>query len=565
VEWTEQGAGLVSQLACLLKAKLMNMRPSKRGRLGRILLLLLFAVLICGSCYKTAVVGTEFLLSIDPSNPRFGFLVARRLIEFGLLFLLSILGVSSLISSLSGFYLARDLELLHTIPIRRPAMYLARLTEVVFQSTWVLFPMIVPTFWGMGVALEAPVIFFVAVPFAVLSLMIPICAFCVVVATFIACWVPASRIREFFLAASGFMFVGVYMMVRAARPEQFVHPGKFKTVPALLESLGVSNAYLPSAWAADALLWGSGHQIEHGLRSFLSLCMFFVISLSLGLLVHYRWYEQAKSRAREVKQSPKKRAEWLVWIFGQLGAALGRKGIDRAMLEKEAKLVLRDPQQWTQILMLIALMVLFVYNFRYVDELNLPEGVELLFSLGVSGFVLGALGARFVFPLVSLESTAFWILRSAPISSSKILSSKAWGAFIVLELLGLGMSLAAAWALNLGVQTTLLSLLLVTPIAILASVLGVGLGGSYPQFNFENPVMIPMSYGGMIYVYWSMGTILVYCVLLAWPLYAMSRPLVLQNDLERVLTVALGLIALVIPLVSAWIGFRMGCQRLSEA
>jgi hypothetical protein len=93
----------------------------------------------------------------------------------------------------------------------------------------------------------------------------------------------------------------------------------------------------------------------------------------------------------------------------------------------------------------------------------------------------------------------------------------------------------------------------------------VGLGGSYPRFNFENPMMIPMSYGGMIYVYWSMATLFLYCAVLSWPLYAFYNPLALSSKLTLILTCVLSLIGVIIPLLSAWIGFRMGCHRLEEA
>jgi ABC-2 type transport system permease protein len=565
VEYTERGAGVVAQTGLLVRTKLLNMRPRKRGRFGRALLLLIFGAVLCMGAFKGASSGTRFLLTIDPDNPQFGFVITRRLLELGLMFLFTVLGVSSLISSLTGFYLARDLQLLNATPVRPAAFYFARLLEVAFQSSWIMVPLIIPMFWGVGVGLHAPVVYFLSVPFAVLGLVMPICAMSVMLVTAVSCVVPASRVREFFMVASGFLFVGVYLLVRAARPEQFIYPEKFRSIPALLEELGVANSYLPSAWASDVLLWSSGRSLEQGPRALVCMLVLLFVTLGLGLMVHKMFYARARSRATEIKSTPTKRAEWLVASFVFVGRLLGRKGLDRAMMEKEAKLVLRDPQQWTQIMMLFALLILFAYNFRYVNELNLPDFIELIFCLVVSGFVLGALGARFVFPMISLESTAFWILRTAPIPTSKILVSKAWAAFIVLETLGLCMSASAGWALGFGFRSTLLSMILVTPIAVLAAILGVGLGGSYPRFNFENPMMIPMSYGGMIYVYWSMGTILLYCVILCWPLYVFYHPLALLTGFEMMLTIVLAIIGFAVPLVSGWIGFKMGCHRLSEA
>lgn len=561
---TTRGAGFVTQVRVLLTAKAFNFRPGRAGRPARFLLAAIFALLICVGAYRVSAWGVRLIIRIDPTNANLGYLVTRRMIEMGSLLLLSALGISNLITALTTFFLARDLDLLHPMPVHPLAFYAARLTEVAVQSSWVLIPVIIPVFFGIGAALHAPAAFFWAVPPVVLAIVLPVSAVAVAMATAVARVVPASRAREVFLLLAGVAFVGFYVVIRAARPEQFIDPDRFQTVPELLESLGTSNAWFPSTWAADLLMGLSGRVEQAAFAPASKLAAWVGIGVAIGAVVHQRIYEASHSRAREVRQRPARRADFIVGVVMMIGRLFGRRGVDLAMLEKEAKSTLRDPQQWTQILMLGALLVLFVFNFRFLNDLRLPDGIDLLFNLAISGFVICALGARFVFPMVSLEGSAFWVLRSAPVPTAAILKAKAWSAFIVLEGLGVSMAVAASFALELPAISTLMSLILVTPLAVMAAALGIGLGASYPRFNYENPMMIPMSFGGMMYVYWSLGSVFVYSILLAWPLFAFHSPNHVASALIGALTVVLAAIALAVPLVSGWIGFRLGVQRLDE-
>ena len=40
-------------------------------------------------------------------------------------------------------------------------------------------------------------------------------------------------------------------------------------------------------------------------------------------------------------------------------------------------------------------------------------------NLGLAGFVMATVAARFVFPAVSSEGAAFWIIRTAPIAAAR--------------------------------------------------------------------------------------------------------------------------------------------------
>ena len=48
-------------------------------------------------------------------------------------------------------------------------------------------------------------------------------------------------------------------------------------------------------------------------------------------------------------------------------------------------------------------------------------------NLGLAGFVMATVAVRFVFPAVSAEGAAFWIIRTAPISLSRLSCGRSSG------------------------------------------------------------------------------------------------------------------------------------------
>ena len=102
------------------------------------------------------------------------------------------------------------------------------------------------------------------------------------------------------------------------------------------------------------------------------------------------------------------------------------------LLIKDLKVFLRDVSQWSQLLLLLALMLVYLYNFRVLDLDRIPymsgflKNVYAFLNLAMAGFVMSTVTVRFVFPAVSAEGAAFWIIRTAPISLRDFLWSKFW-------------------------------------------------------------------------------------------------------------------------------------------
>ena len=113
----------------------------------------------------------------------------------------------------------------------------------------------------------------------------------------------------------------------------------------------------------------------------------------------------------------------------------------RAFAVKEIKTFFRDQTQWSQIFLVAALIVIYLYNFSVLPLEKSSIKIEYLqnlisfLNMGLAAFVLTAVAARFVFPAVSMEGDAFWIVKSSPVSIRTFLWIKFFVYFIPLLLL----------------------------------------------------------------------------------------------------------------------------------
>ena len=121
---------------------------NERGRGARFALLgclgLLFWAFIFRLLYR--------LLVYFRGVPDIGPLLAGKLLGLILVGFFSILLLSNVITALSSFFLARDLDLLVAAPVDWLTLYGAKLLETVVHSSWMVVLMAVPMFAAYGVA-----------------------------------------------------------------------------------------------------------------------------------------------------------------------------------------------------------------------------------------------------------------------------------------------------------------------------------------------------------------------------------------------------------------------------
>jgi ABC-2 type transport system permease protein len=190
---------------------------------------------------------------------------------------------------------------------------------------------------------------------------------------------------------------------------------------------------------------------------------------------------------------------------------------------KDAKVFLRDTTQWSQLLLLLALAVVYVYNFRVLDLDRLPymsrviKNAYAFVNLAMAAFVTSAVAVRFVFPAVSAEGAAFWIVRTAPVPMSSFLWSKLWTGLVPIFVLAEALTVASNQLLGVPLFLRLLCAGAIGLMSVALVGLACGMGAQHPRFGAENLTQVAGSYGGVAFMVLAVLYILATVALLAWP------------------------------------------------
>jgi len=186
-------------------------------------------------------------------------------------------------------------------------------------------------------------------------------------------------------------------------------------------------------------------------------------------------------------------------------------------------------------------------------------------NLGLAGFVLAAVAARFIFPAVSLEGRQMWLLRSSPLDPGAMLWSKYWTGTVPLLVIALIITILTNWLLRAGVFMMAVSVGTILLYTLAASALALTFGVFYPQFGTENAAQIPTSFGGIIYMMASLSLLALVIMLEAPPVAAQLRAY--RRGLELQLTPQLLLTggAIVLILTTATIlPLRLSVRRIER-
>ena len=153
----------------LLRPKVLTARTrglgGKSGRTARFLVLGFFGLLFWAFIFGVVFRLLKYFRGVQEIGP----LLAGKLLGLILIGFFSILLLSNVITALSSFFLARDLDLLVGGPVDWLKLYGAKLLETLVHSSWMVLLMAVPLFAAYGVVYSGGAFF----PLVVIGLLVP--------------------------------------------------------------------------------------------------------------------------------------------------------------------------------------------------------------------------------------------------------------------------------------------------------------------------------------------------------------------------------------------------------
>lgn len=489
-------AGVLRVLEPKWRTALSRLRQERDGIGTKILLLLL----VGGGFWGGTFVLMERVLRYLKATPEVGPLIASKILGVALLSFLSLLLLSNLITALSSFFLARDLDLLLSAPVDWLKLYVAKLGENMLHSSWMVVVMAVPVFAAYGVVFDGGWLFPFVAAAALFPLLVVPAAIGTAVTTVLVNVFPARRIRDLLTIVAVLAAAAFVLALRLARPEQLARPEGFRNLVDFLTLLQApTSPLLPSQWAADAAMNWLGRVADP--LPILLLWTTAPAMVVLGALVHRKLYTQGFTRAQEggdVRGIERKQGAWLTWLLAPLRPS------QRELLLKDLRVFFRDSTQWGQLILIAVLLVVYLFNISALplntgERLPLYVTVMVIFlNLGLTGFVLASIAVRFIFPAVSLEGRQLWLLRSSPLDLKGLLWSKYWTG--TAPLLVLAVALIILTSVSLKAPPAVIAMSVGTTIALTLALgaIALGYGAVYPQFETENVAQIPTSFGGLV-------------------------------------------------------------------
>ena len=129
---------------------------------------------------------------------------------------------------------------------------------------------------------------------------------------------------------------------------------------------------------------------------------------------------------------------------------------------------------------------------------------------------MATVAVRFVFPAVSAEGAAFWIIRTSPVSMRDFLWSKFWTGLLPVLTLTEVLTIAANQFLGVDPFLKAMAALAILFMSFALVGLAIGLGARYPRFNAD-ATQVAGSYGGVAFMIQAVLFVIVMILLLGWP------------------------------------------------
>ncbi|MEA3287253.1 MAG: hypothetical protein U9Q77_07750 [Candidatus Marinimicrobia bacterium] len=472
----------------------------KKKRLEILVSSFIVLALILGG-YRLFLSGGQFLIR----QGELGEVFLERLFYLGWSIIFYLLVLSNLITGFSTFYRSPEVAFLMTMPLEDVQIFRVKFIENLVYSSWALLIIGIPLTLAYGElqGLSFPqygIVFFTGIlPFLFIATVSAglLLLFLVWLSRF---W----KMRTIFVLL-GLLFTGLFYLYFSVGQQNTIltgNMGNFRALGRYLSNLSHQPfPFIPSFWLSE-LFQGSGSVLWTERLFFSAL---FVSTAALGWEIiswvagktYFASYQIMETQGKKEKKKALSRVFTLDWP--------GIRSPTKAMISKDIIQFLRTPQQWVQFLMMGFFIAIYLINLSrgkiHFSELpSFWRTTVYIFNFGFTGFILAALTARFVYPMISMEGRSLWILQMSPFSMKRLFIEKFWVAFFVLFTTTEVVALVSNFFLDQQMEVSILSsgFLLMTSLALIS--LSLGLGAVYAQFNESNPMKISSGYGGIITV-----------------------------------------------------------------
>jgi len=468
---------------------------------------LVFLLMIWGGLYELFYRTLRF---VKADSALEGIVAVPLVFQFFFIALAVMLAFSNAIISYGGLFGRDEAAYLLTAPVHPRAVVTLKFLESLFFASWSLILLGLPlmvamahvsaTEWATGHAAGAEWPFYTFfICFFVFFVPIPAAAG-LVAAWAVARYFPRSRLRVLALVGAVVVVVGSFFLYRATRETE---AGSALWLKSFFSQMAlIQNALLPNQWISEGIT--AAAEGRYGDAAF----YLFVIAANAVFL---SWLAVTWVAGRLAPAFARAHASGRRPLLGMQGAEVIARLAEapffylprplRLLARKDVRCFLRDPIQWSQMVILLGLLALYVSNVgRLGGGVGSSDWVLLVSFLNLTAvsLILATFTSRFVFPLVSLEGHQFWLLGLLPLRRDRILWAKFAYATTVTLVAGLAVTLLSIRSLHMPPGLAAAQLVIVSAICVALCGAAIGLGAYWPMFDQRNPARIASGFGGTV-------------------------------------------------------------------
>lgn len=463
----------------------------------------------------------NFLVTQEPFGPG----LMERLVGIVLLAFFSMLTFSNLIITLTTTYISKETEFLIAFPIGFRSLFLVKLLESIFYSSWAFALLSLPLFIAYGMAKDAelwfyPASFILGLPF----LVIP-AALGAIVTMLVSAYLPARKARVYSVVLLGVAVGITALIVKLMGLKSMLVSSDLQDFSQIMAFLNVGSVpLLPNYWLARGMNAASIGNAREALYWFMCLLSTALMSLQICLWLvpklYYRGWALAKETASPTlatrRRSMFTMADKLLHAFSPPV---------RALISKDMRTFWRDPAQWSQLIILFGLLIIYISNISGMSrqmrglDLFIRQWPTVLsfFNMSATCFVLSILTTRFIYPMLSLEGKQYWVVGLAPFRKDKLVWEKFGICIGGAAFIGLFLMMFSNSVLNAKPPLAWISVVTVGVLGLGLTSLAVGLGATFPDFKEDNPARIANGMGGTVNIVLSLLYIACNIALLIMP------------------------------------------------
>ena len=454
--------------------------------------IVLFCIVLCYAIFNiTLRVVTYFHMQDE-----LGIILSLKVFQMAWILIFIMLIFSSMVSSISSIYLSEDNEIVFSAPISTVNLFFMRYISGTIYTSWMMIIFSLPIFATYGIVFQTPVTYwFLMVP-TLLSITLTSTCLSTLLTIVLVKFFPARHTKDIILYLSLCFGVLIIFLIRLLQPEDMVYYDKYGHLVDYLSKISKPVApYLPASWASNFLsLYLLDLEIDWLLFSLLLLTP--MVLYILGEWCMKVWFFSGYSKSQESFGGTHRFAK----------KQLYKPGIWKWIFNKESKVFLRDSVEWSQLFMIAALVVIYLYNFKLlpIEQGALSEQfiINLIsfLNIGLAGFIMTALSARFVFSSIGSEGGAFYHIKSSPISLRRFLLYKYFFYAIPFTILSLTLIIMSNRILQ--VEGPMWWISVSTNLFITWVVVGLALafGSIYADFKAENKTVAMGSMGAILFL-----------------------------------------------------------------